>query len=289
MKYVPLGGKVMNGGPVIWRSQGSNIATYMRIAVAGGTGVVGRHTVARIAELGHESVVISRSRGIDLVSGSGLYDALKGCDKVIDVSNGGVAGKQAAERFFTLATRHLADASREAGVSHLVALSMVGIDRIPYGYFMGKRRQEEIVLGSAVPGSVLRSTHFHEFPGQLLGRVPDGPVALIPMIKSQPVAAKEVAEALVDLALGEPVGRAPDLAGPEVEDVPDMAKRLVKALGKDKRVIPMKLPGEIGEAFATGQALPEGSGPRGKQTFEQWLGLTGSGTSGATGSGSVSP
>jgi len=128
----------------------------MRIAVAGGTGVVGRHVVDVATANGHQPVVLARSRGVNVVTGQGLDAALSGVQAVIDVSNVTTARRSPAMAFFTASTEHLLAAGERAGVGHHVALSIVGIDRVEYGYYQGKRRQEELVLASPRPTSVLR-------------------------------------------------------------------------------------------------------------------------------------
>ncbi|WP_026410885.1 SDR family oxidoreductase [Actinomadura oligospora] len=239
----------------------------MKIAVAGGTGVAGRFVVDVVKARGHTPVVMSRGRGVDLVSGAGLDAALAGVEAVVDVANLATSRKAAAVEFFDKAGRNLVAAAGRAGVRHLVTLSIVGIDRVRFGYYAGKLRQEEIVQGGAVPWTILRATQFHEFAGQLLDRVP-GPIALVPTGRVQPVAVREVAEALVDAALGAPQGMAPELAGPRVESLVGMARSLIAAGGARRRpVLPVYLPG----GMSSGGLLPTGAGPRGTQTFADWL------------------
>lgn len=240
-----------------------------KVAVAGGTGVVGRYVVAAVAAQGHTPVVLSRSAGVDLVTGRGLDEALAGADAVVDVSNVTTLSRRRSVAFFETATRHLVDAGRRAGVAHHVALSIVGCDRVDLGYYAGKVRQEELVLAAGVPGSVLRATQFHEFPGQLLERG-RGPV-VVPDMLSQPIAAREVGAALAELALGDPVGMAPEIAGPEQLRMPDMVGALLRARGEDRRVWTLRLPGRAARAAATGGLLPTGPGPRGVQTYAEWL------------------
>ncbi|WP_066371518.1 SDR family oxidoreductase [Herbidospora mongoliensis] len=239
----------------------------MKIAVAGGTGVVGRHVVDTLRARGHEPVVLSRGRGVDLLSGSGLDAALTGAEIVVDVSNVTTTSRSVAVGFFDRAGRNLSEAARRAGVRHLVTLSIVGIDRVRLGYYTGKLRQEEIVRAGAVPWTILRATQFHEFAGQFLSGVP-GPIALLPSGQGQPVAAREVADHLVGLALGGPGRMAPELAGPQLESLADMARRLMAAGGARKRpVLPVYFPG----GMSSGGPLPTGPGPRGTQTFADWL------------------
>jgi uncharacterized protein YbjT (DUF2867 family) len=167
-------------------------------------------------------------------------------------------------------TEQLLAAGQRAGARHYVALSIVGVDRVDLGYYEGKRAQEKLVLDGPVPGSVLRATQFYEFPGQLLARA-RGPVALVPSMHVQPVAAREVAAALVALAVGPAEGMATELAGPQEHELVDLARRVVRANGQRRRVVGIRIPGATGRAMADGALLPTGPGPRGKLTFEQWL------------------
>ncbi len=137
----------------------------MRVAVAGGTGVVGRLVVSALQEQGHHPTVLARSVGVDVISGDGLAAALDRVDAVVDVTNVVTVRRATAVRFFETSTRQLLDAGTRAGVRHYVVLPIVGIDGVDYGYYEGKRRQERLALDSDLPVSVLRSTQFHEFAG----------------------------------------------------------------------------------------------------------------------------
>ncbi|MFJ4846670.1 SDR family oxidoreductase [Streptomyces sp. NPDC088733] len=241
----------------------------MRIAVAGGTGWVGRKVVEAVRAAGDVPVVLARSTGVDLTTGAGLDAALDGCATVIDVSNVVTTGRRKSVAFFDAATTRLLTAGARAGVAHHIALSIVGCDRVGLGYYMGKRRQEELVLSAAVPHTVLRATQFHEFAAQMLVR--RGPVVAAPRMRSQPIAAREVADALVTLAGAAPAGLAPDLAGPEVLEMDDMVRRLARARGDRRLLVPVRLPGAAGRALTGGALLPAADGPRGRQTFADWL------------------
>ncbi len=243
----------------------------MKIAVAGGTGVVGRYVVRAVESRGHEPVVLSRSTGVDLTTGAGLDQALAGAGAVIDVSNTTTARRRAAITFFAAVSEVLMRAEERAGVGHHVLLSIVGIDRVPLGYYKGKLYQEELCSGGSVPATILRATQFHEFPAQLLQRLPTAAVVPVPRMWSQTVAAREVADALVAAALSPPAGRLPDLAGPRVERMEDLVAQLLKARGRRSLVVPLRIPGRAGSAMAEGLLLPTDDGPRGTQTFDQWL------------------
>ncbi|WP_369251566.1 SDR family oxidoreductase [Streptomyces sp. R41] len=242
----------------------------MRVAVAGGTGLVGRYVVEELAAAGHEPAVLARSRGVDLVTGAGLDAAMKGVEAVVDVCNLTTTSAKKSIAFFEGVGRHLLDAGAQAGVRHHVALSIVGIDRVGMGYYQGKLRQEEVVKGGPTPWTVLRATQFHEFAQQILDRVP-GPLAVVPRMRTQPVAAREVAQHLVQLALSSPQGMAPELAGPRVEQLVDMARRLLRARHEHRLLLPVKLPGATGAAMAGDGQLPTGPGSRGSRTFDEWL------------------
>lgn len=247
-----------------------NTVNVSKVAVAGGTGLVGSKVVEEVRRAGVTPVVISRSSGVDLVSGSGLAAALDGVDVVIDVSNVDTLSGRKSVAFFEAATRHLLEAGADAGVRHHVALSIVGCDRVDMGYYLGKRRQEELVAAGDVPWTVLRAAQFHEFAGQLVDRSPVG-VALAPRMPSQPIAAAEVAAALVVLALGEPQGRAPDLAGPQSERMDRMVRAQVRHRGSRRIVLPLPMAGRVGRQVRDGGLLPGAGARLGAVTFEQWL------------------
>ena len=159
-----------------------------------------------------------------------------------------------------------------AGVGHHVALSIVGVDRVGLGYYLGKREQERLVAAGPVPWTILRATQFHEFAEQVLGFITVGSLSLVPRMLSQPVAAAEVAEALVDLAAGPAVGRAPELAGPEKLQMVELARRVNRTRGLGRRVLSARVPGAAGRAMRKGALTPVADGPRGTQTFGRWLG-----------------
>ena len=231
---------------------------------------MGRPVVAAAEAAGHQVTVLSRSHGVDLTTGRGLDAALDGVAAVIDVTNRTTTKRRVAVEFFETASTHLLEAGQRAGVAHHVVLSIVGVDRVDLGYYAGKRRQEEVVLGSSRPVTVLRATQFHEFAEQLVERGP-GRLVLAPRMRSQPIAAVEVADALVALAAGPPMGRAPELAGPEPREMSDLVRLVVRARGVRRVVLPLRVPGAAGRAMARGALLPTATGPRGRQTFEQWL------------------
>jgi uncharacterized protein YbjT (DUF2867 family) len=244
----------------------------MRIAVAGGTGLVGRYVVAELRAAGHEPVVLTRSAGTDVITGHGLDAALDGTEALIDVTNTTKLSGRKSVAFFTAGTRNLLAAGQRAGVKHHVLLSIVGVGRpgMNSGYNAGKVAQEALVRGSRAPASIMRATQFHQFIPELLDRIP-GPVLLVPRMRIQPVAAYEVAAVLAALAAGPPAGLAPEMAGPEPVELADLARQLSQARGSRRPVLRVPVPGAAGRAMASGAMLPSGPGLRGTQTFTDWL------------------
>lgn len=243
----------------------------MRIAVAGGTGVVGRHVVSAATDAGHDVVVLARSRGVDVLTGAGLVEALDGADAVIDASNSGTTlSAKTATAFFGSATANLLDAGRRVGIGHHVALSIVGIDDIDASYYAGKLAQERAVAAGPVPFTIARAGQFHEFAGQLLSGM-RGPVALMPRLLMRPVAAREVGAHLVRAAEGGAVGRARDLVGPRDEVLADAARRQLAFDGSRQRVLQVRLPGAYGRGLASGSLRGGPDAIRGTQTFDEWL------------------
>jgi uncharacterized protein YbjT (DUF2867 family) len=241
----------------------------MRVAVAGGTGLVGRLVVAGLRAAGHDPVVLARSEGVDLTTGAGLAERIAGAAVVIDVTNKLTTRRAQAIEFFGTVARNLVAAAGRERASHVIALSIVGVDRVGYGYYQGKLAQEKLVEASGVPWTILRATQFFEFPDLLLGH--RFPVAAMPRMLSQPVAAAEVAQALVSMVDAGPVNRIVQLAGPEQLRMVDMARRIERARGSHRPVLGIPLPGKVGHAMAHGDLLPGGEYSTGKQSFADYL------------------
>ncbi|MFF2345068.1 SDR family oxidoreductase [Pseudarthrobacter sp. NPDC058119] len=243
----------------------------MRIAVAGGTGTVGRHVVAIARERGHEVVSLSRSEGVDLVNGRGLGQALQDVETVIDVSGIQSLSTKKAVDYFTNATQNLLAAGKKAGVTHHLALSIVGIDKANSGLYAGKLVQEDEVRHGGVPWTILRSTQFHEFVPMSIKAASAGPIVFVPTMTTQPVAAKEVAAALVDAAEAGPQGRLPDLGGPRTEQLKSLAAAYLTKAQQKKRIVPLRVPGPMGKAMRNGSLIPAPGSAVGRQTFQEWL------------------
>lgn len=207
----------------------------------------------------------------DITTGEGLEQALAGVDCVIDCANRATASAKAAVSYFTETTRRLGRLGAAAGVTHHVVLSIVSLEQVPFGYYQGKAAQERTALAGPVPATVLRAAQFHEFAGQILGQMKLGRLSVVPKMLIQPIAVAEVAVALAEAAEAGPAGRAPDIAGPGRQWLPDMARKLLRHTGRRGRVVAVRLPGATGRAMAGGGQLPGPSAMRRGPSFEEWL------------------
>jgi uncharacterized protein YbjT (DUF2867 family) len=244
----------------------------MRIAVAGATGNIGTLTVAALERAGHEVVRMSRSLGVDLATGDGLDGALAGVEVVIDVTNGPAADRDETVAFFGAATRNLLAAEHRAGVRHHVLLSIVGVDRVEgNAHYAGKREQERLVAAGPVPWTIVPATQFHDFAAMVASWTERDGVAPIAPLLVQPIAPADVADVLAEIATGDPKSRYADVAGPEPQDLVDMARRTNQSRGHQVKLVPTWSSGVFDVHMAGNMLLP-GEGARlAPTTFDQWL------------------
>jgi uncharacterized protein YbjT (DUF2867 family) len=251
-------------------------AEIVRVVVIGGTGLVGRHAVDALRRGGHDAVVAARSTGVNAATGAGLDEALAGADAVIDAMNAFARDADQARETFGAMTERLLDAEQRAGVAHHVLLSIVGVDRVEgNAHYAGKRRQEELVEASPVPATIMRATQFHEFAEMLVDWTLQGGVATLPPLLVQPIAASDVGDVLAEVATGAPQGRARDLAGPEPQDLVDMARRALAAHGRVVQLVPSWRTGIFGVDMAGEVMLPGPEARLAPTTFDAWLGAYG--------------
>lgn len=249
----------------------------MRVAVVGGTGLVGQPTVEALKQRGHDVVLVTRSQGVDVTTGEGLNEAMVGVETVIDVTNTADTEPAAAREFFGSATQNLLEAERRADVGHHVVLSIVGVDRVEdNGHYVGKLHQEELIQAGPVPYTILRATQFHDFAGMVVGWTRQGEVAILPPLLVQPVAVFDVADVLAEIATGAPQQQMIELAGPEPQDFVDMARRTLAARGESIRLIPSWRSGPFGVGMAGEVLLPGSEARIAPRSFASWLSSQGS-------------
>jgi uncharacterized protein YbjT (DUF2867 family) len=237
----------------------------MRIAVAGGTGVVGRYVVDAASAAGHDVAVLARSKGVDTRSGDGLAQALEAVEAVIDVTNAGTTEEVAATDFFVASMANIQREAAEQGVRHLVVLSIVGVDPLPTGYYAAKLVHENAALAGPVPATILRATQFHEFAAQMIAWNRDGSVVGIPSLLVQTVSARTVGRVLAEVVVASPQDRVSDLAGPEQADLVNLARRLSDHLHLGVEVHALEPDVPAGALIPNKNARIEGP------TFDEWL------------------
>lgn len=243
----------------------------MQIAVAGATGNIGARTRAALERDGHTVVGISRSLGVDLLTGAGLDDALAGADAVIDATNPPTLRRDETMAYLATTTGNLLAAEARAGVRHHVLLSIVGIDRVEgNAHYAGKREQERLVAAGPVPWTIVPATQFHDFAAMVTSWTEQDGAATIAPLLVQPIAPDDVAAVLAEVATGPPQGRHVDVAGPEPHDLVDMARRTNEARGRAVKLIPT-WSSVFDPAMAGDVLLPGGDARIAPTTFDEWL------------------
>src|SRR4051795_3608977 len=250
-----------------------------KIAVAGATGRVGRPLVEILEQRGHDVVRISRSQGVDVVTGEGLDQALTGVDIIIDTATGPSPDEAEATAFFTASARNLQRAGATAGVKRIVVVSIIGIDKFQGGYNAAKVAQEQTLLEGPLPVRIVRAAQFHEFVGPLVGWTIQDGVAYVPEMRTQLVAARAVAEALADAAEEPEIenGRITEVAGPRTERLAEAAAALFASRGDSIEIRETRggLLAEPGDpdaaAYAEGAVLPNPGATLAGPSFEEWL------------------
>lgn len=252
-----------------------------KIAVAGATGRVGRHTVEVLEEAGHDVVPMSRSTGVDVVTGEGLSEALTGVESIVDAASWPSNEQEPATEFFIAAARNLQEVGERAGVQRIVVVSIIGADRATTGYIASKVPHEEAMQSGPIPVRILRAAQFHEFLPLFLDWGRQGDVIYVPQMRTQPIAARTVAEALADLANGStrapdsPAAAIPEIAGPREESLVDVARLVAARRGGAVRIEGVSDPADPEQAlYASGALLPAPDAALAGPTFEQWLDST---------------
>lgn len=243
----------------------------MKIVVIGGSGRIGEKVVYNLRQDDHRVLEASPTFGVDAVTGRGLDWALEGADVVVDCSNAPQLDATSALRFFEAAGRRLMAAGRAAGVRHHVALSIVGTERLQAGgYFRAKKLQEDLIRDSGLPYSILRSTQFFEF---IAGVVQDGSRddVVISPAQVQPIAGLDLAEALADVATGEPLNATVEVAGPERFRLPELALEVLTAYEDPRRVIADPHAPYFGAELGDTDLLPGAQARIASLRFEDWL------------------
>ncbi|MEW2489101.1 NAD(P)H-binding protein [Streptomyces sp. NPDC048411] len=242
----------------------------MKIAVIGGTGLIGSQVVTILNANGHEAVPHSPSSGLDLLSGQGLAEALEGADVVVNLTNSPTFD-EASPAFFQQTMDTLLAAAEAAGVGHAVILSIVGADLVPdLVYYRAKVLQENILKAGPVPYSIVRATQFFEFMDSVLSWTSDEHTVRLPATLVQPMASADVARAVADVSVGTPLRGTRNVAGPEVFRLDELGKITLAARGDQRTVVTDSTAGMF--AAASGKALiAEDGAVIAKTAYPDWL------------------
>jgi len=244
----------------------------MKIVVIGGTGLIGSKVVEKLRQKGHNAIAAAPNTGVNTITGKGLADALAGAEVVVDVANSPSFEDQAALDFFQTAGRNLTAAEVAAGVRHHVALSVVGTDRLQdSGYFRAKLAQETLIKASPVPYTLVHATQFFEFIRAIAQSAAEGETVRLPHSLFQPMAAEDVATAVAEAALADPVNGTIEVAGPQPFHLDELVGEVLK-FDKDSRTVIVDPDARYFGVKLDDRSLLPGPNPRlGSTRFDWWI------------------
>jgi len=244
----------------------------MKIVVIGGTGLVGSKVVGLLRGKGHNVVAASPNTGVNTITRVGLAEALSNADVVVDVANSPSFEDAAVLQFFETAGRNLLAAEAAAGVGHHVALSVVGADRLPEsGYMRAKVAQEKLIQASRIPFTIVRATQFFEFVGAITQSAADGDAIRLSPALLQPIASDDVAMAVADAALSEPVNGIVEIAGPEKIPLDELGRSYLANKADSRPVIADVHARYFGSQLDDTSLTPGAAPQLGAIRFGDWL------------------
>jgi uncharacterized protein YbjT (DUF2867 family) len=252
----------------------------MKIVVIGGTGLIGSKVVAGLTEHGHEVIPASPRLGINSITGEGLAAALDGASVVVDVSNSPNFEYMTALEFFERSTHNLLARERAARVGHHVALSVVGTQELwqhgdptttTTGYFRAKQTQEDLIVASGIPYSIVHATQFFEFIKGIADQATVGRVVRVPAVLFQPMAADDVASGVGRVAVDMPVNGVIEIGGPEQFQFEEPVRRVLAAADDAREVIVDPAAGYYGITVGERTLVPGDGARLGKTRLDDWL------------------
>ncbi|MFF0533652.1 SDR family oxidoreductase [Streptomyces coelicoflavus] len=241
----------------------------MKIAVIGGTGLIGSQVVENLNAAGHRAVPHSLSTGVDVVAGEGVDRAVQGAEVVVNLTNSPTFD-DASPAFFQASMDNLLAAARQAGTEHFVILSIVGVDRVPeLDYYRAKLLQEELLRRGPVPYSIVRATQFMEFMEAAMSWTADGDSVRLPATPIQPIAAKDVAAAVADVAVGTPLNGIRNIGGPDVFPLDELGRLTLSRKGDGRTVVTDPTAGMF--AAVKGDVLTDKEAHLAPTRYTDWL------------------
>ena len=244
----------------------------MKLVIIGGTGLIGSKLVSQLREHGHEAVPASPDTGVNTLTGEGLAEALRGASVVVDVSNSPSFEDAAVMAFFTTSTRNLLEFAAAAGVTHYVALSVVGTERVPDSpYLRAKQAQETLIKGAGIPYSIVHATQFFEFIKRIADEATEGTTVRLPPVLIQPMAADDVATAVGRIAVGAPVNGTVEVAGPQQFRFDDLIRQGLGARNDPREVVADPHARYFGAELGERSLIPVGDARLGEIRLQEWL------------------
>ena len=244
----------------------------MKIVVIGGSGLIGSRVVKQLGEQGHEAIAASPQSGVNSVTGEGLAEAVKNAQVVVDVSNAPSWADADVMAFFETSTRNLLKSEMGAGVKHHVALSVVGTERmLTSGYFRAKMAQEKLIKESSIPYSIVRATQFFEFVKGIADFSTEGNTVRVPSALIQPMAAEDVASAVVRVAVSSPVNGTVEVGGPEKFRLDELVREALAAWKDPREVVADPHARYYGVEVSERTLVPDDGAQLGQTRFADWL------------------
>ncbi|MEU0812052.1 NAD(P)H-binding protein [Streptomyces sp. NPDC005970] len=241
----------------------------MRFAVIGGTGLIGSQVVKNLNAAGHEAIPHSQSTGVDVISGQGLDEAVAGADVVVNLTNSPTFD-EASPAFFQTSMDNLLAAAHKGGVGHFVILSIVGTDQVPeLDYYKAKALQEQILAAGPVPYSIVRATQFMEFMDAAMSWTADADTVRLPATPIQPIAAKDVAAAVAEVAAGAPLNGIRNIGGPEIFPLDELGRITLSHKGDNRTVVTDPTAGMF--AVVKGDVLTDPDAHLAPTRYADWL------------------
>ncbi|MFF3374099.1 SDR family oxidoreductase [Streptomyces sp. NPDC002680] len=244
----------------------------MKVVVIGGTGLIGSKLVGKLNAHGHEAIAAAPNTGVNTLTGEGLAEVLEGASVVVDVSNSPSFADDAVMEFFRTSTTNLLKAETEAGVTHHVALSVVGTERLQEsGYFRAKQVQEELIKESGIPYSIVHATQFFEFMKGIADMSTEGDTVRLAPVKIQPISSDDVAAAVGRTAIGAPLNGLVEVAGPDVFQLDELIRKGLAAKGDPRKVVTDPHAPYSGAEVQEGTLVPGPGAQIAETRFTDWL------------------
>jgi uncharacterized protein YbjT (DUF2867 family) len=244
----------------------------MKVVIIGGTGLIGSKLVANLRDRGVDTMAASPDTGVNTLTGEGLATALRGASVVVDVSNSPSFEEGAVMNFFTTSTRNLLREAAAAGVTHYVALSVVGTERIPDSPYLRAKHEQEMLIGdSGIPYTIVHATQFFEFVKRIADEATDGTTVRVPPVVVQPMAADDVARALGEITIDTPVNGTVDIAGPQRFRFDELIRMGLAARDDPRQVVVDPHARYFGAELGEYSLVPAGQARLGDTRFAPWL------------------